>query len=82
MVYKWIQKAVEKAVKDYFDRLSDEKIVAAAAKVLGAEGLTEGVYRKLIESASGDRTATIYFGDGSYAVISSTEPIKAGGPGW
>lgn len=82
MVYKWIQEAVEKAVKDYFDRLPDEKIVSAAAKVLGAEGLTEGVYRKLIESATGDRTATIYFGDGSYAVISSTAPTQSGGIGW
>lgn len=82
MVYKWIQKAVEKAVKDYFDRLPDDKIVSAAAKVIGAQGLTEGIYKKLIETASGDRTVSIYFGDGAYAVISSTAPTKSGGIGW
>ncbi len=82
MGYKWIQKVVEKAVKDYFDRLPDEKIVSAATKIIGAQGLTEGTYKKLIESASGDRAVSIYFGDGAYAVISSSTPAEKGGVGW
>lgn len=82
MVYKIIQRMVDKAVKDYFDRLPDDKIVTAATKILGAQGLTESNYKKLVESASGERTVSIYFGDGAYAVISSGTPSKKEGIGW
>lgn len=82
MVYKWIQKHVERAIKDYFDRLPDEKLVSVAAKVMGAHGLTEGVYKKLIETAKDDKIVTIYFGNGDHAVISNRVTTHAGGPGW
>jgi hypothetical protein len=83
MLYKWIQKAVNKAVSEYLSRLPDEIIVSVASKIIGAQGLTEQNYKKLIESASGERVITIYFGNGDYATISNNKnTAKQGGPGW
>jgi len=82
MVYKWIQKQVKKAVEDYISRLPDEKLAIVAAKILTAQGLTEDVYRKLIETAKGERTVTIYFTGGDVAVISNSPGVSKGGPGW
>ena len=82
MLYKWIQKAVNKAVDDYLSRLPDEKIVSVATKIIGAQGLTEQTYKKLVESASGERIVTIYFGNGDYATISNKQNNSNRGPGW
>ena len=82
MLYKCIQKMVNGAVKSYLDRLPDEIIVQVASKVMGAEGLTESNYRKIVENCAGDKTATIYFGNGDHVVISSTREARVGGPGW
>ena len=82
MVYKWIQKQVKKAVEDYLSRLPDAQIVAIASKIMGAQGLTDETYRKLITSCTGEKTVTIYFTGGDVAVISNTAPTAKGGPGW
>jgi len=82
MVYKWIQKQVEKAVKEYLDRLPDSIIIPAVAKVMNSQGLTEGNYKKLVETATGEKTVTIYFGNGDFAVISNGKRQDKGGPGW
>lgn len=82
MVHKWIQKVIAKQVEDYLSRLPDDKLQVVATRVISAQGLTEGVYRKLVESAKGDTTVTIYFPDGARAIISNTAPVKIGGPGW
>lgn len=82
MVYKFIQKQIEKAIIAYIDQLPDEKIVSIACKAMGAQGLTEQNYKKLVETASGDKCVTIYFGTGDYAVISNRLPNTNRGPGW
>ena len=82
MVHKWIKKQVEIALKDYLDRLPDEKIASIAAKVMGAQGLTESNYKKLVETASGQKTVTIYFTGGDTAVITNSAPAEKSGPGW
>ena len=82
MVYKFIQKQVEKAITAYLDRLPDDKIASIACKVMGAQGLTENNYKKLVETASGERYVTIYFGNGDYAVISNRSVNTNRGPGW
>ena len=82
MVYKWIQKQVKRAVEDYISRLPDAQIVAMGSKIIGAAGLTEETYRKLIETAKGEKTVTIYFTGGDVAVISNTSGVTKGGPGW
>lgn len=82
MLYKFIQKRVEKAITAYIDKLPDEKIASIAAKVMGAQGLTESNYKKLIETASGEKIVTIYFGNGDRAVISNRVESSNRGPGW
>ena len=74
----FIKPLIEKAVKSYLDGLSE----ARKAQIVGALGLTEGVYRSLIESAKGDLAITIYFADGSTASISNRQTAGKAGPGW
>ncbi len=82
MLYKWIQKVIAKQVENYLSRLPEATLVAVASKVISAQGLTEGVYRQLVETAKGDKSVTIYFPDGAFATISNRAPMATGGPGW
>lgn len=74
----WLKLLIEKAVKTYLDGLPP----AHRAQIVGALGLTEGVYRSLVESAKGDIAVTIYFADGSTAMISNRHRTERNGPGW
>ena len=85
MVEKYRQRridAVKQAVNDYLSSLPDEILVPAVAKLLGAEGLTEQNFKRLIETANGDKIVTVYFGDGNMFTISSRNIAENRGPGW
>jgi len=82
MVYKWIRKVIAREVENYLSRLPDDKITTVAARVMSAQGLTESAYAKLIDATDKDKVVTLYFADGSRAIISSNEQTIARGPKW
>lgn len=77
-----IQKMIDKSVRAYFDTLPDDKVVQIGSRIMSAEGLTDNVYKKMVESASGDRVVTIYFNGGDMAIISNKQSQQTRGPGW
>lgn len=77
-----IQKMIDKSVRAYFAALPDDKIVQIGSRIMSAEGLTDNVYRKIVESASGDRVVTIYFNGGDMAIISNSQQQQTRGVAW
>lgn len=73
---------IKAAVADYLDRLPDETLVRLAPRIMGAAGLTETQYKRLVETAKGDVVVEIYFANGDRATISQRGVAGRTGPGW
>lgn len=82
MLHKVLEKIVKAAVKEYLDQLSDVQFTRLVPKILGAQVLTEAQYKRLVDSATGDKFVEIYFADGTHATISNRELSNTRGPGW
>lgn len=73
---------IKAAVADYLDRLPDDTLVRLAPRIMGAAGLTETQYKRLVETAKGDVVVKIYFANGDMATISQRGAAERSGPGW
>lgn len=77
-----LQSHIKAAVADYLDRLPDETLVRLAPRIMGAAGLTETQYKRLVESVKGDVVVEIHFANGDTATISQRGVAGRTGPGW
>ena len=78
MVKSIIRRVIDDSVKTYLSRLPDKEI----ARIIGALGLTDEIYKRLVESATGERHVEIYFNDGAYVHISNRKDDRRQVVGW
>lgn len=77
-----LKRWVQEATKRYIDSLPDEKIIQLGNKVLGAKGLTDQVFQRMVNAVQGDIEIRIYFAGGDTATISNRHETTQKGPGW
>lgn len=73
---------INAAVADYLDRLPDDALVRIGSRIVGAAGLTDVQFKRMIDAISGERVVEIHFGNGDMAIISNRSQVGKSGPGW
>ena len=82
-IYLYMLKAIlsrfiDEAVKKYLSGMPDKDI----ARVIGALGLTEEIYKRVVEAAAGERHVYIYFADGAHVEITNQAKDEKVAVGW